>query len=176
MIGKCTRFVVHYEHGARLEYGLPDYNLAIWELLNQARSQLLIVLLEIDPTLLKQLADDLDGGKGDLEVDIWYELDDEAQELLGVGEEVQFSVCRQDWHELVLNDLNGIGTFLPLIVFIQSVNKAFFEEAEVQTIRAPWISRFFLSIFDHIFHHLHRVTSLAHHLMMTVLWALRIIR
>ena len=59
-----------------------------------------------------ELTDDLDGGKRDLEVDIWYELDDEAQELLGVGEEVQFSVCRQDWHELVLNDLNGIGTFL----------------------------------------------------------------
>jgi hypothetical protein len=62
------------------------------------------VLLEIDPTLLKQLAyiggelivfkltNNLDGGKGDLEVDIWYELDDEAEELLRVGEEVQLSV------------------------------------------------------------------------------------
>jgi hypothetical protein len=39
-----------------------------------------------------ELTDDLDGGKGDLEVDIWYELDDEAEELLGVGEEVQLPV------------------------------------------------------------------------------------
>jgi len=82
------------------------------------------VLLEIDSTLLKQLAyrggeliefeltDDLDGGKGDLEVDIWYELDDETEELLGVREEVQLSFSRQDGHELVLNDLDGIGTFL----------------------------------------------------------------
>ena len=106
--------------------------------------------------------------------------------MLGIGEEVQLTVGRQDRQELILNHLNGISTFLkrmlklnlylPLIVFIQSFNKAFLEEAEVQTVRATWISRFFLSIFDHVIHHLHGVSSsLAHHLMMTVLRALRII-
>jgi len=69
-----------------------------------------------------------------------------------------------------------LNKYLPLIVFIQSVNKAFLQEAEVQTVRAPWISGLFLSIFYHIVHHLHGVTSLAHHLMMTILRALRIIR
>jgi hypothetical protein len=42
--------------------------------------------------IVLKLTDDLDSGKGDLEVDIWYELDDEAEELLRVGEEVQLSV------------------------------------------------------------------------------------
>jgi hypothetical protein len=43
-----------------------------------------------------ELTDDLDGGKGDFEVDIWYELDDKPEELLGIGKEVQLSVGRQD--------------------------------------------------------------------------------
>ena len=59
-----------------------------------------------------ELTDDLDGGKGDLEVYIRYELDDEAEELLGVGEEVQLPVGRQDGHELVLNHFNRVSTFL----------------------------------------------------------------
>ena len=42
------------------------------------------------------LTDDLDGGEGDFEVDIWNELDDEAEELLRVGEEVQLPVSRKD--------------------------------------------------------------------------------
>lgn len=73
-------------------------------------------------------------------------------------------------------DVKAELLYLPLIVFIESINQAFLEEAEVQAVRASWISRLFLSIFDHVVHHLHGVCSLAHHLMMTVLRALRIIR
>jgi hypothetical protein len=46
--------------------------------------------------ILFKLTDNFDGGKGYLEVDIRYELDDEAEELLGIGEEVQLSVGRKD--------------------------------------------------------------------------------
>ena len=72
------------------------------------------MLILIDPTLLIAvvLTDDLDDGKGDLEIDIWYELDDEAEKLLGAGEEVQLPVGRQDGHEFVVNDLNRFSTFL----------------------------------------------------------------
>jgi len=90
----------------------------------------------------QQLFGDLDGCQADLEVDVFYEFYDEAEELrYERHKEMLLFVAHKDSIKFTFDFFDCIGPLLPLVILVKGSNQVVWEEAKQQAVLTPWMLR-----------------------------------